>query len=133
MKLRSSHLDMEIHDKAADQAESDLRDDEPRPVDTRVKNGTDHANRGIEDSCPQKGCDESSGEDGLPRKHRQHGSVEPADEDRGENVDSRGSEQPLDMKLGQKGVALSSPADETAGGQKVYRIPDAVITEKGKA
>ena len=72
---------MEIHDKAADQAESDLRDDEPRPVDTRVENGTDDANRGIEDSGPQEGCDESSGKDWLPGKHRQHGSVKEADED----------------------------------------------------
>ena len=48
LKLRSSHLDMKIHDKAADQAEGNLRDDEPGPVDTRVENGTDDANRGIE-------------------------------------------------------------------------------------
>jgi len=42
----------------------------------------------------------------------------------------RGSEQTIEMKLGQKGVALSGPAYEPAGGQKIYGIPDTVITDE---
>jgi len=54
------HLDLQIHDEAADQAEGDLRGDEPGPADALVENGTDDANCGVEDSCPQKRRDETA-------------------------------------------------------------------------
>ena len=86
-ELRSAHLDLQIDDKAADQAEGDLRDDEPVPVDARVEDGTDDAEHGVENAGPQKRRDEAGGEDRLAGKHRQHGAVEQADEQRGEAVD----------------------------------------------
>ena len=45
-------------------------------------------------------------------------------------MDGHGSEHTLAMKLAQKGVTLAGPADETAGGQKIYCIPDTVIADK---
>ena len=93
-ELRSAHLDLQIDDEAADQAEGDLRDDEPQPVDAGIEDRADDAERGVEHAGPEKWSDEAGGEDGLSGEHRQHGSVEQADEDRGEGVNAGGREKP---------------------------------------
>ena len=45
-ELRRAHLYLQVDDEAADQAEGDLRDHEPGPVDALVEDGADDAERG---------------------------------------------------------------------------------------
>ena len=71
-ELRRAHLYLQVDDEAADQAEGDLRDDEPEPVDALIQDGADDAERGVENAGPQKRRDEAGGENGLARKHGQH-------------------------------------------------------------
>ncbi len=131
-KLRCAHLHMPIDDKTADQAERNLRDDEPEPVDAIVEDRANNAQRRVEDAGPHKRSDEASGKNRLSRKHRQHSPVEQADEHRGETVNCSGCKEPFHMKLRQKFIALTSPTDKPASSEQIYRIPDAVVTNKAK-
>src|ERR1019366_5010068 len=75
-KLRRPHLDLQVNNKAANQAEGDLRDNEPKPVDARIQNGTDDAQCRVNDSGPEKWGDEACSKNGLPGKHGQHRTIE---------------------------------------------------------
>ena len=109
-----------------------MRDDEPKPVDARVQDGADDAQRRVNDAGPEERGDEAGSENGLAGKHGQHGAVEQPDQQRCDSVNAKRGKQAKKMKLGQKGVALACPADESAGCQQVHGIPHAVESDEAE-
>ena len=71
--------------------------------------------------------DDSGGDDGITREHRQHRAIEQADEQRGEAVNDERREHPLQVELAEEGVALAGPTLEAAGGEKIRRVPEAMV------
>src|ERR1700733_6526945 len=121
---------MQVHYKTAHQSKCDKRDEEPEPVDALIQNRADDAKHRMQYRCKQKWNHQAGRQDGMSRVHRQHRSIEEANKERRKAGKRDRTEQALQMKLAEEGVARSYPLNEAARSKQVHRIPDAVIAEQ---
>jgi hypothetical protein len=85
------------HD-AGNDAESDLRNEEPEPVDPLIENGIEYIEDAVDQAGPQNGSNDTSQQNGTARKHRKRRAIEKPDEYRTDQVENGSDDQSVPME-----------------------------------
>src|SRR6267143_4557459 len=74
--LPSAYAHLPGNHEAGNDAESDLREGKPEPVDALVEHWIDHFKNAVKQTRPHEGSDEASQQNWAARKHRKRCAVE---------------------------------------------------------
>src|SRR4029453_13436389 len=109
-------------------SESDLRGNEPDPINSGIQRRINQPQGGPDERRPQERGYETSPESRAPRRqHRQQYSKEQTDENREHTVADQTHDKTSAVESGQLRKIGSSQGGHGSCGQEVNRIPDAAV------
>src|SRR5215469_13448771 len=113
------------HDESRNDAEADLRGNEPIPVNEALEQRIQKAEGGPKETGPKKRSDEATEQNRAPREHGEHGAIEEADEGRTSGVQNQCNDEGIPVKGIELGRIEAERFLKDDGAQKIDGVPDA--------